>query len=756
MATAEVDLVISGGTLVSPEGSVQASVAVADGVIIAIGAEDRMPSARETIDAGGKHVVPGAIDSHVHFREPGYIHKEDWATGTAAAASGGVTTVFEMPNTNPPTSTADALAIKQEIAAASAHVDYGIYGLLGGGDNLDQLEPMAEAGITGYKCYIGSSTHDHLTPPDDGIILEGFEIIAQTGLRCAVHAENTGINDRRTRLLQEAQRIDPLAHQAARPVVGATEAVGRAIVFAEWTGCRLHIAHESSKDGLHLIRDAKARGVDVTAETCPQYLLLTSEDMKRQGGITRCNPPIREPGHDEGLWQGLRDGIIDMIATDHAPHLPEEKSHANIWHCACGFPGVETQMPLMLTQVNGGRMSINKYVEWASVKPGQGVEPLSEEGRAAGGFRCGHRDRRSGARGDDRPGDAALQEPRFALARCRRQGCPDRDDRPRPGGHAGAASSSASRAGAGPWSRTSRRRRPAMSTRRAPPSCAGRRREGDGGGVMVEAGTVEDGFSRDVCAVLAGFGYDDLPEAVVHSVKLFVMDCLGVVAGAADAPGVGAVHARLGGWEGNGSATTLLGKRRLSPPSAALANATAAHALDFDDQHDPARVHSYCVILPAALAAAEDRGAVDGRRFIAAVAAGVEIHARLGLACYNSIGRGWLPDPHHGCARRGRDRRPHPRAGRGPAPRCGRHRLSPGVGKHSGPRRRGAEQAARARLRRPQRRARRLPRRRRHHPAPTGRWRAGAGCSSSTSGTRSIPSRSPVTSAVYGDSPSSA
>ena len=369
MATAEVDLVISGGTLVSPEGSVQASVAVADGVIIAIGAEDRMPSARETIDAGGKHVVPGAIDSHVHFREPGYIHKEDWATGTAAAASGGVTTVFEMPNTNPPTSTADALAIKQEIAAASAHVDYGIYGLLGGGDNLDQLEPMAEAGITGYKCYIGSSTHDHLTPPDDGIILEGFEIIAQTGLRCAVHAENTGINDRRTRLLQEAQRIDPLAHQAARPVVGATEAVGRAIVFAEWTGCRLHIAHESSKDGLHLIRDAKARGVDVTAETCPQYLLLTSEDMKRQGGITRCNPPIREPGHDEGLWQGLRDGIIDMIATDHAPHLPEEKSHANIWHCACGFPGVETQMPLMLTQVNGGRMSINKYVEWASVNP---------------------------------------------------------------------------------------------------------------------------------------------------------------------------------------------------------------------------------------------------------------------------------------------------------------------------------------------------------------------------------------------------
>lgn len=367
MDPAPVDLVIKNGRIVSPDSTVAAALAVKDGVIVAVAEDARMPAARRTIDASGRYVIPGCIDSHVHFREPGYTHKEDWETGTAAAACGGVTTVFEMPNTDPPTGTVAALKQKQELAGAKAYVDFGIYGLLDE-NNLDQLEPLIDAGAAAFKCFMGN-TFGNLPAPSDGAMLEGFEILARRGMRCTVHAENASIMARRQAQLEAAGRTDPLAHLAARPAICAIEAVGRAIAFAEWTGCRLHIAHKSSKDALYLVRDAKARGVDVTVETCPQYLLLTTEDMKRQGGILRVNPPIREPGHGEALWDALRDGTIDMIATDHAPHTPEEKTRASIWKCDCGFPGVETQMKLMLTEMNAGRMSLNDYVRWTARNP---------------------------------------------------------------------------------------------------------------------------------------------------------------------------------------------------------------------------------------------------------------------------------------------------------------------------------------------------------------------------------------------------
>jgi dihydroorotase len=272
-----------------------------------------------------------------------------------------------MPNTKPPTGTVEALRQKQAIAKAQAYVDYGIYGLLDE-NNIGELEALMDAGVSSFKCFMGNTFGD-LPAPSDGAMLEGFEILARRGYRCTVHAENASIMARRQAQLEAAGRTDPLAHLAARPEVCAMEAVGRAIVFAEWTGARLHIAHKSSKDALYLIRDAKRRGVDVTVETCPQYLLLSTEDMKVQGGVMRVNPPIREPGHQEPLWEALREGIVDMIATDHAPHTPEEKTRASIWQCDCGFPGVETQMPLMLTEVNRGRMTIMDYVRWACVNP---------------------------------------------------------------------------------------------------------------------------------------------------------------------------------------------------------------------------------------------------------------------------------------------------------------------------------------------------------------------------------------------------
>jgi dihydroorotase len=328
------DLVISGATVVTDTTAFDAAVAIKDGQILAIGETRAMPRARETFDASGLHLLPGAIDVHVHFREPGYTHKEDWQTGTAAAAMGGVTTVFEMPNVDPPTGTPAALARKLE-AAKKAHVDYGLYGLLAE-DTIDQLQALIDGGVAAFKCFMGN-TFGNLPSPSTGVMLEGFEIIAKHGLRIALHAETASIMAHREKRLQAAGRTDPMAHLASRPAVVAIEAVSRAAILAEWTGARIHILHISSADELRPLREAKARGVDVTCETCPHYLLFDEGAYADHRSVIRVNPPVRERRHQTGLWEGLRDGTIDMIATDHAPHSPAEKLRNDIWTVDCGF-----------------------------------------------------------------------------------------------------------------------------------------------------------------------------------------------------------------------------------------------------------------------------------------------------------------------------------------------------------------------------------------------------------------------------------
>jgi dihydroorotase len=362
----EVDLVIRGARIVSPDQIIEASVAISGELIVAVGHDDTMPPAREEMRADGLYLLPGAIDSHVHFRDPGYPNKETWKTGSAAAAMGGVTTVFEMPNTHPATGTLEALRMKQKAAEAS-YCDFGIHGLLGD-DTVDRLEELLDAGVTSFKAFVGN-TFGNLPAPTDGALLEGFEKLAPLGIRTVVHAENSSILFRRQKKMQDAGRIDAMAHLAARPAVAEIEAIGRVLTLAEWTGARVHIAHHSAADSLFLLREAKRRGVDVTAETCPQYLLLNTDHMLKLGGVMRLNPPIREARHNQPLWDALMDGTLDMIATDHAPHTPEEKTRESMWDCDCGFPGVETQMPLMLTEVNRGRASLMDYVRWSSVAP---------------------------------------------------------------------------------------------------------------------------------------------------------------------------------------------------------------------------------------------------------------------------------------------------------------------------------------------------------------------------------------------------
>jgi dihydroorotase len=363
----EADLVIRGGTLVTPDCALNASVAIKDGAIIAVGSEDAMPSARETLDARGLHVLPGAIDVHVHFRDPGYPHKEDFASGTAAAAFGGVTTIFDMPNTLPPTGTREALAAKQKLAAEKAHVDFGLYGLLGE-DTIEHVPALIEGGVVAFKLYMGN-TFGKIPSPSTGAMLEAFEAVAPTGKRISLHAEENSTMERREMRLRATGRREALAHLASRPAVVAVEAVSRAAVLAEWTGARVHILHMSSADEIRPLREAKARGVDITGETCPHYLMLSTADYERFGGIIRVNPPVRQKRDSAALWEALQAGTIDVIATDHAPHSPEEKTRNDIFSVDAGFPGVETQMPLMLTEANAGRFHICDYVRWSTANP---------------------------------------------------------------------------------------------------------------------------------------------------------------------------------------------------------------------------------------------------------------------------------------------------------------------------------------------------------------------------------------------------
>jgi dihydroorotase len=381
----KLDLIFRNASIVTEARVFDGCVGVSGGRIAFVGAGAEHPDATGVIDLEGRHLMPGCIDVHVHFREPGMTQKEDFGTGTAAAAAGGVTCAFDMPNTVPPTDTAERLREKQALAEEKALIDFGLYGLLGE-HNLEQLRPMAEAGMIGTKLFLGNTTGDNPCP-SDGAILEGFEILAELGLRCSIHAENSPILFWRQNKMREAGRNDPLAHLAARTDVVAIEALNRAATLADWTGARIHIVHESCAASIPFIRFWKERGCEITVETLPQYLYLDAESFAAPGGhLMRMNPPIRQKSHQEPLWQALKDGTIDFVATDHAPHAPEEKEGATIWDMACGFPGVQTSLTLLLQAVHAGRMTLPDIARIMAGAPARAFGVADRKGAIAPGL----------------------------------------------------------------------------------------------------------------------------------------------------------------------------------------------------------------------------------------------------------------------------------------------------------------------------------------------------------------------------------
>ena len=369
------DLVIKNGTVVTPENTFDGGVAIHDEKFVAIGTNDSLPEGTREIDARGKHILPGLIDGHVHFREPGMTHKEDFGTGSRSAVAGGITCVVDMPNTIPPVTHPEQVEEKKRLAEEKSLLDFALLGVVVQ-TNADQILPMARVGAVGYKIFFGE-TIGNLPFPDDGVCQDVFRNITESRLPLCIHAENRQIMYHHLNRIKEEGKTDPVNWESTRPAICEAESVHHALFFAETFGTKMHVLHMSSKQAAGMVRDAKARGLRITAETGPHYLLREPKDMEKVGPLLKMNPPVRTRDHGEVLWDGLLNGYVDMIATDHSPHTLEEKGadadgnmlKPAIWDCISGFCGVETAVPLILTEVNKGRMSLNHYVRVASENP---------------------------------------------------------------------------------------------------------------------------------------------------------------------------------------------------------------------------------------------------------------------------------------------------------------------------------------------------------------------------------------------------
>jgi len=313
---------------------------------------------RQEIELDGLYVLPGLVDPHVHFRDLGQEHKETWFTGSRAALSGGITYVGDMPNNLEPITTFERLERKRRITQRDSVVNFGLYVAVTP-DSLPHLRELAQHAIA-FKLFMGESTGEINFPYNR--LEKAFEAVAKTGKLLCVHAEDQRVLDEGKK--EYGNQIRRINHSLARPPEAEIKAIEYAIELSQGYGVPLHICHVTTRDGVELIRQAKTKGLDVTVETCPHYLLMNIFDINRLGPYTKMNPPLRCYDDQKELWKGIQDGTIDWIASDHAPHTREEKDKGlnNIWLAPGGVPGVETTVQLMLNSVNEGILTLPQLV----------------------------------------------------------------------------------------------------------------------------------------------------------------------------------------------------------------------------------------------------------------------------------------------------------------------------------------------------------------------------------------------------------
>jgi len=373
LMTTTFDLILKGGTVVNHDGKGLRDIGVRAGRIAAIG-DLGQASAGEVIDCTGLHILPGVVDSQVHFREPGLEHKEDLETGSRAAVLGGVTAVFEMPNTNPLTTSEETLADKISRATNRMHCDFAFWvgGTRENAKDVGELERLP--GAAGIKVFMGSSTGNLLVEDDEGV----FSILKNTRRRAAFHSED---EFRLRERLGERVEGDPSSHPIWRDELAALQCTERLVSVARRARARIHVLHISTAEEILFLEQHK----DVAScEATPHHLTLSADDYAQLGTLIQMNPPVRSARHRDGVWHGISQGIVDVLGSDHAPHTLEEKAKPYP-ASPSGMTGVQTLVPIMLDHVNAGRLSIERFVDLSSHGP-QRLFGMARKGRIAAGY----------------------------------------------------------------------------------------------------------------------------------------------------------------------------------------------------------------------------------------------------------------------------------------------------------------------------------------------------------------------------------
>ncbi len=367
------DLILRGGTVVNHDGEGQRDIGIRDGSIVMIG-NLAQASAGEVVDCRGLHVLPGVIDSQVHFREPGLTHKEDLETGSRAAVLGGVTAVFEMPNTNPLTTSAEALADKVKRGHHRMHCDFAFW-VGGTHENVNDIPELERLpGSAGIKVFMGSSTGSLLVEDDPGV----SAVLAKTRRRAAFHAEDEYRLEERKHLRVKG---DPNSHPVWRDVTTALQCTQRLVRIARQQGAAIHVLHISTGEEMEFLAAHK----DVaTAEATPHHLTLDASLYNTLGTKLQMNPPVRDASHRDRIWRGLAQGVVDVLGSDHAPHTLEEKAKTYP-DTPSGMTGVQTLVPVMLDHVNAGRLTLARFVDLTSAGPAR-IFQIARKGRIAEGY----------------------------------------------------------------------------------------------------------------------------------------------------------------------------------------------------------------------------------------------------------------------------------------------------------------------------------------------------------------------------------
>lgn len=386
------DLLIKNGTVVTSENMGIKHIYVRDEKIVAVTSELLNEPVKKTIDASGLYVYPGFIDTHVHSRDGGSTHKEDFYHSTRAAAAGGITTIFEMPNAVPAVVDKESFENQKANLLSKANVDFAMWGLCVGRLNNDKLMELSECGVGAFKFFWGYAidkktysliynydpADQNVIPPfDDGEVYEIFQAVAKTGKPIAIHAENADL----IKSLTANVRVEDYENEfeallACRPNLAEELVVNTAIRYSRETGARLHILHISAKETVDMVKRAQEEQLHVTGETCPHYLYLTNEDYDRIGSMIKCYPPVRRKEDQKKLWEGVEDGTLMLVCSDHAPHTAEEKE-GSLFKIPSGMCGLETLVPLMMQAVNDGRISKRQLAGILSEEPAKmfGIYP---------------------------------------------------------------------------------------------------------------------------------------------------------------------------------------------------------------------------------------------------------------------------------------------------------------------------------------------------------------------------------------------